>query len=70
MDPAGTARMGAQHAGEVFAWHCPGRSRIWRFGLRRPSRNSVLLYDKCSKITPVPGGVGPVTIAMLVKHSV
>ena len=28
------------------------------------------VYDKCSKITPVPGGVGPVTIAMLVKHSV
>jgi len=28
------------------------------------------VYDRCSKITPVPGGVGPVTIAMLVKHSV
>jgi methylenetetrahydrofolate dehydrogenase (NADP+) / methenyltetrahydrofolate cyclohydrolase len=27
-------------------------------------------YEKASAITPVPGGVGPVTIAMLLKHTV
>ena len=26
--------------------------------------------DKCSAITPVPGGIGPMTIAMLLKHTV
>jgi len=26
-------------------------------------------YDKCSRITPVPGGVGPMTIAMLMKNT-
>lgn len=26
--------------------------------------------DQCSYITPVPGGVGPMTIAMLLKHTV
>lgn len=26
-------------------------------------------FDKCSKITPVPGGVGPMTIAMLMKNT-
>jgi methylenetetrahydrofolate dehydrogenase (NADP+) / methenyltetrahydrofolate cyclohydrolase len=26
-------------------------------------------YEKCSKITPVPGGVGPMTIAMLMKNT-
>ena len=26
-------------------------------------------YDKCSKITPVPGGVGPMTNAMLMKNT-
>ena len=26
-------------------------------------------YDKCGKITPVPGGVGPMTIAMLMKNT-
>ena len=26
-------------------------------------------YNKCSKITPVPGGVGPMTIAMLMKNT-
>lgn len=26
-------------------------------------------YDKCAKITPVPGGVGPMTIAMLMKNT-
>ncbi|MCR4280442.1 MAG: bifunctional methylenetetrahydrofolate dehydrogenase/methenyltetrahydrofolate cyclohydrolase [Candidatus Komeilibacteria bacterium] len=26
------------------------------------------VYDKCSHITPVPGGVGPVTIAMLIQN--
>ncbi len=26
--------------------------------------------DKCSFITPVPGGVGPMTIAMLLKNTV
>ena len=25
--------------------------------------------DKCSFITPVPGGVGPMTIAMLMKNT-
>ena len=25
--------------------------------------------DKCSYITPVPGGVGPMTIAMLMKNT-
>jgi len=28
------------------------------------------VYEKVKYITPVPGGVGPVTIAMLMKHSV
>ncbi|MFS0593764.1 tetrahydrofolate dehydrogenase/cyclohydrolase catalytic domain-containing protein [Cytobacillus horneckiae] len=27
-------------------------------------------YEKASAITPVPGGVGPVTISMLLKHTV
>lgn len=27
-------------------------------------------YEKAAAITPVPGGVGPVTIAMLLKHTV
>ena len=26
-------------------------------------------FDKCSKITPVPGGVGPMTIAMLMRNT-
>ncbi|MDB4382360.1 bifunctional 5,10-methylene-tetrahydrofolate dehydrogenase/5,10-methylene-tetrahydrofolate cyclohydrolase, partial [Akkermansiaceae bacterium] len=26
--------------------------------------------DKCSAITPVPGGVGPMTIAMLIKNTI
>ena len=26
-------------------------------------------YDKCGLITPVPGGVGPMTIAMLMKNT-
>ena len=26
--------------------------------------------EKCSAITPVPGGIGPMTIAMLLKHTV
>ena len=26
------------------------------------------VYDKCSLITPVPGGVGPMTIAMLLSN--
>lgn len=26
-------------------------------------------FDKCGKITPVPGGVGPMTIAMLMKNT-
>jgi len=26
--------------------------------------------DKCAAITPVPGGVGPMTIAMLMKNTV
>ena len=28
------------------------------------------VFDKCSYITPVPGGVGPMTIAMLLKNCV
>ena len=27
-------------------------------------------YEKCRLITPVPGGVGPMTIAMLMKNTV
>jgi 5,10-methylene-tetrahydrofolate dehydrogenase/methenyl tetrahydrofolate cyclohydrolase len=27
-------------------------------------------FEKCSKITPVPGGVGPMTIAMLLRNTV
>ena len=27
------------------------------------------VYDKCSYITPVPGGVGPMTVIMLVKNT-
>ena len=26
--------------------------------------------DKCSAITPVPGGVGPMTIAMLISNTI
>ena len=26
-------------------------------------------YDKASRITPVPGGVGPMTIAMLMRNT-
>ena len=26
--------------------------------------------DKCLAITPVPGGIGPMTIAILLKHTV
>ncbi|MFX1407013.1 MAG: bifunctional 5,10-methylenetetrahydrofolate dehydrogenase/5,10-methenyltetrahydrofolate cyclohydrolase [Promethearchaeota archaeon] len=28
------------------------------------------VYDKCSKITPVPGGVGPLTVAFLLQNTV
>ena len=28
------------------------------------------VFDKVSKITPVPGGVGPMTIAMLVENTI
>lgn len=28
------------------------------------------VVSKCSKITPVPGGVGPMTVAMLMKNTV
>ena len=28
------------------------------------------LKDKVKAITPVPGGIGPMTIAMLLKHTV
>ena len=28
------------------------------------------IADKCSAITPVPGGVGPMTIAMLIKNTI
>ena len=28
------------------------------------------VFDKASKITPVPGGVGPMTIAMLVENTI
>jgi methylenetetrahydrofolate dehydrogenase (NADP+)/methenyltetrahydrofolate cyclohydrolase len=27
------------------------------------------VYDKCSAITPVPGGVGPMTVAMLMQNT-
>ena len=27
------------------------------------------MYDKCKFITPVPGGVGPMTVAMLLKNT-
>ena len=27
------------------------------------------VFDKCSAITPVPGGVGPMTIAMLMQNT-
>ena len=27
------------------------------------------VYDYCSMITPVPGGVGPMTVAMLLKNT-
>ena len=32
--------------------------------------NFKFVEEKCSYITPVPGGVGPMTIAMLLKHTV
>ena len=28
------------------------------------------VFDKVSRITPVPGGVGPMTIAMLVENTI
>ena len=28
------------------------------------------VYDKCSMITPVPGGVGPMTVISLIKNLV
>ena len=28
------------------------------------------VMEKCSHLTPVPGGVGPMTIAMLMKNTV
>ncbi|MGA9910559.1 MAG: hypothetical protein WBP84_10160 [Nitrososphaeraceae archaeon] len=28
------------------------------------------VYDKASYITPVPGGVGPMTVTMLLKNTV
>ena len=28
------------------------------------------IKEKCSAITPVPGGIGPMTIAILLKHTV
>ena len=31
--------------------------------------NFEAVKDKCSYITPVPGGVGPMTIAMLLKNT-
>ena len=30
---------------------------------------SILIKDKCSWITPVPGGVGPMTIASLMQNT-
>jgi methylenetetrahydrofolate dehydrogenase (NADP+)/methenyltetrahydrofolate cyclohydrolase len=27
------------------------------------------VYDKCAAITPVPGGVGPMTVAMLMQNT-
>ena len=27
------------------------------------------VIEKCSYLTPVPGGVGPMTVAMLVKNT-
>ena len=32
--------------------------------------NFVEVADKCSAITPVPGGVGPMTIAMLISNTI
>lgn len=46
-------------------------------GTNRLTKNTIVgdvdfesVCDKCSYITPVPGGVGPMTIAMLLKNSV
>jgi len=46
-------------------------------GTNRLTKNTIVgdvdfdsVYNKCSYITPVPGGVGPMTIAMLLKNSV
>ena len=46
-------------------------------GIHRDENNKVFgdvdydkVADKCSAITPVPGGVGPMTIAMLMKNCV
>ena len=46
-------------------------------GTNKLTKNTVVgdvdfdsVADKCSYITPVPGGVGPITIAMLLKNSV
>lgn len=32
--------------------------------------NFDLVYDKCKRITPVPGGVGPLTVTMLINNIV
>lgn len=44
-------------------------------GIHRDEHNKICgdvdyekVFDKCSAITPVPGGVGPMTIAMLMKN--
>lgn len=44
-------------------------------GIHRDQNNKICgdvdyekVFDKCSAITPVPGGVGPMTIAMLMKN--
>lgn len=46
-------------------------------GIHRDANNKLCgdvdfddVADKCSAITPVPGGVGPMTIAMLMKNCV
>jgi methylenetetrahydrofolate dehydrogenase (NADP+)/methenyltetrahydrofolate cyclohydrolase len=39
-------------------------------GTRTVSSVEMLLLRKASAITPVPGGVGPMTVAMLLKNTV
>ena len=43
---------------------CPSRDNGKLYGDVNPN-----VSDKCSYLTPVPGGVGPMTVVMLLKNT-